>query len=67
MTRCAATKPVFQITLESRPDPVPEIVRLRRLLKLSWRAFGFRCVRVEEINSNADTLAESAPAKQEKL
>jgi hypothetical protein len=43
------SKPTYTITLEAQPNAIPETVRLRRLLKLALRAFGFRCVSVKEI------------------
>ena len=30
-------------------QPVPEVIRLRRLLKAAVRSFGFRCVSVERL------------------
>ena len=40
----------FRLTLVSLPAPVPHTVRLRRLLKVARRAFGFRVVGVEQID-----------------
>ena len=36
----------YVITLEPMPGDVPEVVRLRRLLKIAGRALGLRCVAV---------------------
>lgn len=38
----------FTLTLEASNSTVPAIIRLRRLLKLALRTFGFRCVRCEQ-------------------
>jgi hypothetical protein len=46
------TKLTYTITLEALPQSVPEIVRLRRLLKLALRQLGFRCVAVQALSSD---------------
>lgn len=45
----AIAEPIFRITLRSLPNPAPSTVRLRQLLKLSLRVFGFRCVDVRQV------------------
>ncbi|GIW82602.1 MAG: hypothetical protein KatS3mg105_4409 [Gemmatales bacterium] len=40
---------IYRLTFQAQPDDVPAVVRLRRLLKLALRVFGFRCVSAEEI------------------
>lgn len=39
----------YILTLEAQPDDIPAILRLRRLLKICLRSFGFRAVKVEEL------------------
>jgi hypothetical protein len=53
-------KPTYTITLEALPQAVPEIVRLRHLLKTSLRSFGFRCVAVQSPGSGADQTFDTA-------
>lgn len=43
------SRPTYRIVLEAELQAVPEIVRLRQLLKLGLRSFGFRCVDVQEL------------------
>ena len=38
----------YTITFEASNSTVPAIIRLRRLLKLALRAFGFRCIEVKQ-------------------
>lgn len=40
---------LFLLTLVPVPGDVPPIVRIRRALKVLRRAFGLRCVSVEEL------------------
>jgi hypothetical protein len=48
----------YQLTLvdhpprlrEGMPEPVPAPVRLRQLVKLALRVFGFRCVEARELD-----------------
>lgn len=51
-TPTPAERPTYRLTLRAEParhgEPAPAL-RLRRLLKLLLRGFGFRCVRAEEI------------------
>jgi hypothetical protein len=56
----------YRLILEAELQSIPEIVRLRSLIKLALRSFGFHCIRLEEITLNADALAESPPSKQQK-
>lgn len=49
--------------------PVPSwgadhVLRMRRLLKLFWRSFGFRCVRVELVKVKKEG-PKAAPESQE--
>ncbi len=39
----------YRITLRFAAAGVPEVIRLRRFLKLAWRAYGLRAVKVEEV------------------
>ncbi len=48
----------YTLTIESTPDNVPAINRLRRLLKALIRAYGFRCLEVVEVKP-----AEPVPVK----
>jgi hypothetical protein len=59
------TKTTYRIVLQSQPQPVDEGARLQRLLKAALRQFGFKFLRVEKIVhvKNAETLAETSPAK----
>jgi hypothetical protein len=41
--------PVFRLTLRAQPRGAPVDARLRQALKVLGRAFGLRCLRVEEI------------------
>jgi hypothetical protein len=44
-----------RLTLASVPDfAVPQSVRLRRLLKVALRSFGFRCTLVKDISVKGD-------------
>jgi hypothetical protein len=40
---------LYRITLRAAPDDVPEIIRLRSLLKRARRSFNLVAVRVEEL------------------
>ena len=42
---------LFMITIRSIPSSTPAINRLRRLLKVLLRSFGYRVVRIEESTS----------------
>jgi hypothetical protein len=42
-------QPTFRLVLRAVPGGGPVEVRLRSLLKVALRAFGFRCVKVEEV------------------
>jgi hypothetical protein len=64
MTRKAA-KPIdresFSLVLRSLPADVPARIRLRRLLKILRRAFGFQCVDIRELTpADARVLASSS-------
>jgi hypothetical protein len=45
---------------EGMPDPVPAIIRLRRLVKLALRAFGFRVVDAKELPAEDATAGKTA-------
>lgn len=40
---------VFRITLRASESDLPAIVRLRQLLKVALRGFGFRCTDLEQV------------------
>ena len=42
-------EPLYRLTLRALPATVPAVVRLRRLLKMAGRAFGFKAIEVEEL------------------
>ncbi len=44
----------FCITLRFAAAQVPAIIRLRRFLKMAWRAYGFKVVRIEEVPAQAE-------------
>ena len=62
-------RPTYQLDFEALPDPVPAVLRLRRLLKYALRAAGFRCVRHAELKpGDSDGPAETetcAPKNRE--
>ena len=39
----------YRVTLRFAAGGAPAIVRLRRFLKMAWRAYGLKAVRVEEV------------------
>lgn len=39
-----ADRPIYVLTLRPLPGPIPDAIRLRRLLKLLLRALGLRCI-----------------------
>lgn len=39
----------FLLRLRARPDAVPVAARLRGLLKVAWRRFGFQCEGLEVV------------------
>lgn len=39
----------YRVDLQAQADDAPGHVRLKRFLKLAWRVFKLRCVRVEEL------------------
>jgi hypothetical protein len=41
-------EPKFRLTIQSTPNPVPPIARLRRVLKMLM-SYGFRCTSHEEL------------------
>jgi hypothetical protein len=49
MAKPNKSQPVFRVLLRAQPGKVPATIRLKRFLKLALRAFGLRCVAVEEI------------------
>jgi hypothetical protein len=48
----------YRLLLEVPPGPVPEAVRLRRLLKALLRRYGLRCLAVEEVEAHVRRLGE---------
>jgi copper oxidase (laccase) domain-containing protein len=40
----------FRVTLHAQSSDLPAIVRLRQLLKIALRSYGFRCVALEQIH-----------------
>ena len=56
-------QPKYRVTLSFRADSVPAIVRLRRFLKMAWRAYGFRCVKVEEVAPDWPGKVPETPAE----
>jgi hypothetical protein len=42
-------QPVYRIAIAFSPDPVPGIMRLRRFLKMAWRGYKLKAVKVEEL------------------
>jgi hypothetical protein len=44
-------RPTYVLTLRAEAGAVPAAVRLRGLLKVVLRAFGFRCVEVREVTA----------------
>ena len=56
------SQPDFRLVLRPRPGGPPPIIRLRRLLKAALRAFGLRCLRVEEIRP--DDPASKPPSRE---
>jgi hypothetical protein len=45
--------PLIHLILKPLPADAPVAIRLRRLLKVALRAFGLRCVAVEEVSGKA--------------
>jgi len=43
------TNPRYHLDLEALPGNAPPEVRMRRLLKTLLRAYGMRCIAIEEI------------------
>ncbi len=43
------TPPAYRITIAFSPGRVPTIIRLRRFLKMAWRGYGLKAVKVEEL------------------
>jgi hypothetical protein len=41
----------FRLTLHAQASDLPAIVRLRQLLKMALRAYGFKCTGLEEIHA----------------
>jgi hypothetical protein len=57
----------FQLILRSEPSDTPVDVRLRKLLKEARRKHGFKCVLVEQIETDAGrTRAAPAPVARER-
>jgi hypothetical protein len=49
--------------LEAVPDDVPQLVRLRRLLKVLLRGYRFRCRRIEELKPEMDDKTSGQTVK----
>jgi hypothetical protein len=56
-TIASQTHTHYRITFKAQPDAVPEIVRLRRLLKTALRAYRFQCLAIEEFQTPPQTQA----------
>lgn len=54
---------VFRILLKAQPGKVPATVRLKRFLKLAFRAFGRKCVSCEEVQE--DRKGEPGPQESQ--
>jgi hypothetical protein len=52
-TRGREPAPEYRLRLRALPDRVPAAVRLRRLLKVLLRGYGFRALAVEEVPAEA--------------
>jgi hypothetical protein len=48
----------FRLTIRPGADAVPAIARLRRLLKMLLRGYGFRCVAIEELPASVAPSAQ---------
>jgi hypothetical protein len=48
----------FRLTIRPGRDAVPTVVRLRRLLKMLLRGYGFRCISVEELPASVAPAAQ---------
>jgi hypothetical protein len=46
----------YVLLLRSAKSEPPDPIRLRALLKLALRCFGFRCVSVREVSANDERL-----------
>jgi len=56
-------RPRYRLTLEAVPDDVPQLVRLRRLLKVLLRGYRFRCRRIEELKPEMDDKTSGQTVK----
>ena len=55
-------QPNYRLTLRVVPGHAgPPIVRLRRLLKAALRAYGLRCVQLEELPAPGPAAQECSP------
>jgi hypothetical protein len=61
-----STPPTFRLVLRSLPSKGPVEVRLRRALKCLQRAFGLKCIRVEEVPVEAATQKQPASERSKK-
>jgi hypothetical protein len=43
-------QPAYRITIAFTPDRVPTIIRLRRFLKMAWRGYKLKALKVEEMS-----------------
>jgi hypothetical protein len=55
-----ADRPTYTVTLQAMVSSVPAPVRLRRLLKIAYRALALKCTAVREINDGP----AAGPAEQ---
>jgi hypothetical protein len=54
-TNKPSDQPRFHLVLRSEALPVPAVLRLRRLLKVLKRAYGFQCLMIEEVSLDPST------------
>jgi hypothetical protein len=52
-------RPVYRLTLEAEPSEIPAARRLARLLKALKRAYGFACIKAEELPDQAGAESKS--------
>jgi hypothetical protein len=49
------TSPTYRITLRAAARPLAPERRLKHLLKVAWRAFGLKCLRLEGVDDTPKT------------
>ena len=54
----------FRLTIETVPNDVPGVNRLRRLLKFLLRSFGFRCILCEDMTPLPKTPVKEPTARR---